>query len=122
MTKFVQPASLDALLDHVSEDITGLHIVTGDPVTRAETLSASRASFAFTAANVAKANGDVSGRKNIYQAIADMDIVSSGQIDHYVLVSNTEIKFKTELENPQLVTAGGKLSTQSVDHEVREAA
>lgn len=121
MAIYVLDASADAALTYTSSRVTALHVCSGDPTTRAEVLTQSLATAAFTGADVALANGPVDGRMSTYAAKANMTITANGTAATVALIDGTTLLEKTDIQTPQLLTAGGDVSTQAWNRIIRDA-
>ncbi len=120
MAKFIPDAKIDLQLD-VTEGDT-VHVCSAQPTTYAEASTTYQlASQAVTAANYAKANGDVSGRKNTCLPPTGTSIDNSGTATHVAVTNGTELRMVTTCAS-QALTAGGTVDIGAIVHEVQDAA
>lgn len=122
MTNLVIDAAMDALLDHIANNVTALHVCSGDPADRATAISNSLGTVAVDNTDFTKANGDVSGRKH---TLAQQNIASasaSGTAAVVCLIDATDLLYKVDLSSTQAVTSGNPITVSAHDHEVRDPA
>lgn len=121
MTNLVVDAAMDALLDHIADGATVLHVCSGNPTTRAEALTNSLGNVAVDNTDYTKADGDTSGRKH---TLAQQNIASasaSGTAHCVALIDGTSTLFRVvDLTADQAVTSGNPITVSAHDHEVRD--
>lgn len=124
MAKFMPDAQYDLQLDVVVGDGDNIHICAGQPTTATEAATTfNLATQAIAAAQLAKANGDVSGRKITISPPAGTSITTTGTADHVAITNgaNTTLKHVTTCTS-QALTSGGTVDINPYDHEVRDIA
>lgn len=122
MAKLLPDARLDLQLDIIVEDGDNVHVCAGQPTNATEAATTfNLATQAVAGANLAKANGDVSGRKITISPPAGTSITSSGTADHVAITdgANTTLKHVTTCTS-QSLTSGGTVDINPYDHEARD--
>lgn len=116
MAKYLPDPILDAQLS-AAEGNT-IHVCSGQPVDYAGIAAVELATGAIGAPS--KANGDVSGRKNIYPATSALPITNDGTATHVALSNGTDTLTLVTTCTSQALTSGGTVDTSSFDHEVAD--
>ena len=122
MTNFVIDDADDALLDHIANNVTTLHVCTGDPTTRAAAISNSVGSVAIDNTDFTKAAGDVSGRKHTLAQQSIPSASASGLGAILCLIDGTDLLYKSDFASTQTITSGNPITVNAHDHEVRDPA
>jgi len=123
MSKYVHPDMIDGGFDAFIAAVANVIVCTGDPIDYAAAVAASRMTVAFVGADVTKANGDVSGRKMTHAAQTGNLSASTGQADTICYTDGSaRLLHKTDISNPQLITAGNPVDIPAIDREVLAAA
>lgn len=120
MGKKIFDADIDAMLDLVEGDT--VHVCSAEPANYTEASSTLKlASQSITGGNYAKANGDISGRKNTLTPPAGTNIDSSGTANHVAVTNGTALK-KVTTCTPQVLTSGGTVDIGAFAHEIQDVA
>ena len=121
MAKNIPDTQIDAMLDVVEGD--AVHVCSAEPTTYAEASATFQlASDALVGGDYAKADGDVSGRKNTLTSPADSTIDNTGTGTHIaVTISGTTLKLVTTCTS-QALTSGGTVTISPFAHEILDAA
>lgn len=119
MGKRIPDAILDLQLDAAQG--SHIHVCSAEPADFAGIAVAELASRAIVGAH-AKANGDVSGRKNTTPSQVDVPISASGVATHVVETNGIDAITKITTCTAQALTAGGTVTIPAIDHEVADAA
>lgn len=120
MAKNIPLSNIDLMLAIVEGD--QLHINSAQPTTYAEaTTTFQLATFNITGGDYTKANGDVSGRKNILSALTGANIDNTGTATHAsVTTTSGSVLEITTTTVSQLLTAGGTVDTSIFEHEIEQ--
>ena len=122
MGKFAPDAIYDAQLDILEGD--QVHACAGQPTTALEaTTTFQLATEDITGGNYAKADGDVSGRKNTLTPGVDTVIDNTGLADHIAVTdaSGTVLKEVTTCTGTTLTAGGGNTADiGAFAHEIRD--
>lgn len=122
MAKFVLDAVLDAALNEVKDNATGVHVCATQPTTRTEAVTTNQlASATISGTDFTLANGDVSGRKSTLAAQLAATIDNTGTADHVAITDGTRLLIVTTCAS-QALTAGGGATVDigSFDHEIAD--
>lgn len=120
MSNIVRDSAMDALLDHIADAATHLHVCSGNPTDRAGVIANSLGNVAIDETDFTKADGDVSGRKH---TLAQQNIASasaSGTAHCVAVIDATNLLRSSNLSADQAVTAGNPITVAAHDHEVRD--
>jgi len=118
MGKFIPDANIDLQLDVMEGD--SVHACSAQPTTYAEAATTYQlASQAVTGANYAKADGDVSGRKNTLTTPAGANIDNDGIANHVAVTNGTTLKMVTTCA-AQSLTSGGTVDIGPFSHETQD--
>lgn len=101
----VSVASLDALLNHISSNVTDLHLVTGaEPETRTAAIAGSVATTPFDSADCTLENyvvsGEVMGKQHRYAAKSALSRTALGNTNWIALISGTELLVLAPIPTP----------------------
>ena len=123
MTNYIDDSIMDAALQQLEDNVTALHICSGDPVDRTAVLAQSLGNVAIDATDFTIANGDTSGRKS---TISPQNIASasgSGTAAVSCLINATILVVKSDLSATQEITSGNPITVNSYDvDEIRDPA
>ncbi len=122
MAKLIPDTNIDLMLDIVEG--TSVHVCAGQPTTYTEAVTTfNLATQAITGGNYAKANGDVSGRKNTLTPPTGTSITATGTADHVAVttLTGTVLELVTTVTS-QALTSGGTVDIGAFDHEIQDAA
>jgi hypothetical protein len=122
MTNIVADAAMDALLDHISNAATHLHVCSGSPTTRAAVIANSLGNVAIDETDFTKADGDVSGRKATLAQQSIGSASASGTAHCVAIIDGSNLLRVSDLSADQAVTLGNPITVAAHDHEVRDAA
>lgn len=121
MGKFLHDTVLDQSPNYIDANITALHVNTSQPADRAAAIADSLATAAMTGADVAIANGDVSGRKATISQKSNISITASGTATHVSLITSSILAAVTTCTS-QGLTSGGTVTVPAWDIEFLDAA
>lgn len=118
MAKSVPDATKDLML--AEAEGTDLHICSAEPTTFAEaTTTFNLATEAAIGGDYAKANGDVSGRKNTLTAPSGTSITSTGTATHAATTNSVGSLLKlVTTTTSQALTSGGTVDIGAFAHEL----
>lgn len=120
MSNIVADAAMDALLDHIANASTHLHVCSGNPTTRAEVLTNSLGNVAIDETDFTKADGDVSGRKHTLAQQSIPSASASGTAHCVAVIDASNLLRSSNLSADQAVTSGNPITVAAHDHEVRD--
>lgn len=120
MTNLVVDAAMDALLDHIADGATALHVCSGNPLDRATVLTNSLGNVAVTNAEYTKADGDTSGRKHTMAQQSIGSASASGTAHCVALIDGSTLYRVIDLSSDQAITSGNPITVSAHDHEVRD--
>lgn len=120
MAKNIPATILDNMLSQCEGD--NIHVCSAEPTTYTEAATTYKlATQAISAGNYAKANGDVSGRKNTLTPPSGTSISNSGTATHLAVTNSTALRLVTTCTS-QALTSGGAVNIGAFAHELRAAA
>lgn len=120
MTNLVIDSAMDALLDHIADAATHLHVCSGNPTDRAGVLANSLGNVAIDESDFTKANGDVSGRKHTLAQQSITAASASGTAHCVAVIDGTNLLRSSNLSADQAITSGNPITVSAHDHEVRD--
>lgn len=115
MAKSIPDAILDLML--AQAEGTNISVCSAQPANYAGISTVELAGAAISG-TYAKANGDVSGRKNTVPAQTGMNIATSGTATHVVIHDGAANMYLVTTVTSQALTAGGTVDTNAFDHEI----
>jgi len=123
MTILVVDSVLDAGLNEMKNTITERYICAGNPTDRAGAIAAALCTLTglTSASFTGPVNGDSSGRKVTKNIETGNSIDYTGMGDTFCYCSGTTLIWKTDVDTPQMLTAGGTVDTAAHDHENLDA-
>lgn len=122
MTNIVADAAMDALLDHIANNATHLHVCSGNPTSRAQVITNSLGNVAIDSADFTKADGDTSGRKHTLAQQSIASASASGTGHCVAVIDATNLLRVSDLSADQAITSGNPVTVAGHDHEVRDPA
>ena len=123
MSNYIVDAVPNAALQYLEDNVTALHICSGDPADRAAVLTNSLGNVAVDATDFTIANGDTSGRKSTMgqQSIASASASGTGAVA--CLINATVLVWRADLSATQSITSGNPITVNAVDvDEIRDPA
>lgn len=120
MTNIVADAAMDALLDHIADNATHLHVCSGNPTSRAEVLTNSLGNVAIDETDFTKAAGDTSGRKHTLAQQSIASASASGTAHCVAVIDASNLLRSSDLSADQAITSGNPITVAAHDHEVRD--
>lgn len=118
MTNFVADAADDALLDHIADAATHLHVCSGNPTTRAAVITNSLGNVAIDETDFTKADGDTSGRKHTLAQQSIASASASGTGHCVAVIDATDLLRVSDLSADQGITSGNPITVAGHDHEI----
>jgi len=121
MAKNIPDANIDLMLDVVEG--TDIHVCNAEPTTFTEaTTTFNLATEAAIGGSYAKANGDVSGRKNTLTPATGTSITTTGTATHVAVTNSvgSVLELVTTCTS-QALTSGGTVDISAFDHEISQA-
>lgn len=118
MGKNIPDTFIDLQLDQVEGDL--ISVCSAEPTTFTEaTVTFELAAQAITGGDYAKANGDVSGRKNTLTTPSGTTIDTTGTATHVAvtLAAGSQLRLVTTTDSTAL-TASGTVDIGAFDHEI----
>ena len=123
MTNLIADVVMDAALQYLEDNVTTLHICSGDPADRAAVLTNSLGNVAIDASDFTIANGDTSGRKSTLAQQAIASASASGTAAVIALINGTILVLKADLSATQAITSGNPITVNAFDaDEIRDPA
>lgn len=123
MTVYLIDAAMDAELAYLSSNITERYICAGDPTDRTGAVSAALCTQTGLSGTdfTGPAAGDVSGRKLTKKAETGNTIDVTGTAATVCYTSSSDLIWKVDISNTQLITSGGTANTSAHTHEIADA-
>lgn len=123
MTNYIIDAVADAALQYIEDNVTTLHVCSGDPADRAAVLTNSLGNVTVDASDFTIANGDTSGRKSTMAQQSISSASASGTAAVLALINASVLVWKADLASTQVITSGNPITVNAVDvDEIRDPA
>lgn len=117
--KFAPDAVLDKIADYIIAQATKLYICSDQPSNFAGIAAVALADVDMSSSDFTKSNGDASGRKVRVAQKSNIAIDATGEADHVVLASDSELLYVTTC-TLQALTEGGTVTTPAWDIEISD--
>jgi len=123
MTNYIVDAVADAALQYLEDNVTTLHVCSGDPADRAAAITNSLGNVAIDATDFTIANGDTSGRKSTLAQQSIPSASASGTAAVLCLINGTVLVLKADLSATQGITISNPITVNAFDcDEIRDPA
>lgn len=123
MTNYIVDAVADAALQYIEDNVTTLHVCSGDPADRAAVLTNSLGNVTIDASDFTIANGDTSGRKSTLAQQSIASASASGTAAVAALINGSVLVLKADLASTQAITSGNPITVNAFDcDEIRDPA
>jgi len=123
MSNYIIDAVMDAALQYIEDNVTALHICSGNPTDRAGALTNSLGNVTVDSSDFTIANGDTSGRKSTMAQQSITSASASGTAAVACLINGSVLVWKADLSSTQAITSGNPVTVNAVDvDEIRDPA
>lgn len=122
MARVIADSVLNAALSHIQNNVNQLVLIDTAPADRTAALASALATHTVGAGDCTIANGDFSGRKLTLAAQTGISVTDTGNYNHAVLLSATEILAILEADTTRALVNGDTVNLAAFDIEVGDPA